>query len=272
MAGLISTRAASMQILCTTRSQPTVQHRRHIRLTQRKCRALIPINSSHASRLQAQGYYLCRKLPQIWIMRGVCRPNVWPSEELPELREAFREMGQLMIRVGTLLAQLCDCYIRSKNAEISPGALTRVISESPNPKGRLLHYFPPTDASKEGRNNWCAQHTDHGSLTGQLLHPLVYSTCPLGFASLAFSLQSSRNGLQASSRLSTPGTGLRCLILTELPGCTCACGTDQHRRSPLPLPTLPSRWEKPCRYLQTFDGFEISRAFMHVPGVAILGT
>lgn len=74
-------------------------------------------------------------------------------------------MGQLMIRIGTLLVQLCDRYIQSQNPEFGSGALARIIRESPNPKGRLLHYFPATTTSEE--TDWCAQHTDHGSLTGQ---------------------------------------------------------------------------------------------------------
>lgn len=96
-----------------------------------------------------------------------CRPNIWPSEDLPDLEKVFKDLGTVMIRVGRLLARHCDQYARTKYPDVM--SLETIIKESPCPKGRLLHYFSPThpegsDAAE--RTSWCGWHTDHGSLTG----------------------------------------------------------------------------------------------------------
>lgn len=38
-------------------------------------------------------------------------PNVWPSKHLPELESAFKEVGQLVQNVGTMVARCCDSYV-----------------------------------------------------------------------------------------------------------------------------------------------------------------
>lgn len=115
-----------------------------------------------------------------------CRPNIWPDKDLPSLRQAFREMGQLIISVGTLLARRCDggralsaafsertpaatCverltlpaagYVRRRfqGAHVS---MERIIAESPCCKARLLHYYPPAaaahqDGDTDGRCGVC---------------------------------------------------------------------------------------------------------------------
>lgn len=89
---------------------------------------------------------------------------MWPDEELPELRPAFQELGRLIIKIGLLLARQCDRYSQSSNPAMEAGKLERVLRDSPIPKGRLLHYYPP--ATADAGSSWCAEHTDHGSLTG----------------------------------------------------------------------------------------------------------
>ncbi|KAK9827980.1 hypothetical protein WJX81_004585 [Elliptochloris bilobata] len=79
-----------------------------------------------------------------------CRPNLWPDEELPELRAAFRDLGVLIISVGLLLAGHCDRY-----------AAARAAALLANPEG---HTLGKADAGAEG--DWCGWHRDHGSLTG----------------------------------------------------------------------------------------------------------
>lgn len=39
-----------------------------------------------------------------------CRPNMWPSNHLPELEVAFKALGRLMLEVGLMLAHHCDRY------------------------------------------------------------------------------------------------------------------------------------------------------------------
>ncbi|GFR46408.1 hypothetical protein Agub_g7990 [Astrephomene gubernaculifera] len=116
---------------------------------------------------------------------GYYRSNVWPTEELPELEEAFKQLGRLVCAAGCLLAVHCDRYVSSRLGT-PPGEVAGVLHRSLNPKARLLHYFPvseeeqtaaqPTSAppAAEGgalapvshEEPWCGWHSDHGSLTG----------------------------------------------------------------------------------------------------------
>lgn len=91
--------------------------------------------------------------------------NIWPTEELPELEEAFMQLGQLMVRVGTSVARGCDSYVASQlPPEVyKPTTLQDVLTESRTCKARLLNYFPQTESTM-GRE-WCGWHNDHGALT-----------------------------------------------------------------------------------------------------------
>lgn len=99
-----------------------------------------------------------------------CRPNLWPTKELPELEQAFKDLGKLIIDVGLLLAYHCDKYVASKNLDIKSDNLEELLRNSQCHKGRLLHYFasPTSDESErsESISSWCGWHSDHGSLTG----------------------------------------------------------------------------------------------------------
>lgn len=125
-------------------------------------------------------------------------PNIWPSTSLPELRDAFCTLGQTLVRVGILVANVCDAYCSDRfnnpnNNSTSQFCLSKTIQESFNCKGRLLHYFAPNqggDLNGNGKNSdndddntsttpvhennnsnnneatkeqqlWCAWHNDH---------------------------------------------------------------------------------------------------------------
>lgn len=93
-------------------------------------------------------------------------PNVWPKEHLPELEHAFKNMGQLMVAVGVLVARHCDSYVTSKLGDAYPkGTLEKVVSTSRTAKGRLLHYFPVDTDEVRTHDSWCTWHNDHSSLT-----------------------------------------------------------------------------------------------------------
>jgi isopenicillin N synthase-like dioxygenase len=106
--------------------------------------------------------------------------NVWPSKSLPSLEPAFCNMGRLLHQVGSLIAIVCDEYCK-QNGIVTD--LTKIITNSLNAKGRLLHYFPSnstlastttedsSDVSME--TSWCGWHNDHGALTGLAL-PALY--------------------------------------------------------------------------------------------------
>eukprot|EP00897_Mesotaenium_endlicherianum_P004850 jgi/Mesen1/4393/ME000223S03466 len=101
-----------------------------------------------------------------------CRPNLWPSQDLPELEPAFRELSELIIRVGFLLTRHCDSYVKRRNPEATAGRLSAAFERSRAFKGRLLHYFPASSSSSSSQEGsaddsaWCGWHTDFGSLTG----------------------------------------------------------------------------------------------------------
>ena len=113
-----------------------------------------------------------------------CAPNLWP-DEVPELENAFMTAGQLVHRVGLLVAAQCDRYVRSKCTSYAPKThLEEIIRTSRVCCGRLLYYFPMVDpmAASDGVegeggkavdtaedtafSSWCGWHNDHGSLTG----------------------------------------------------------------------------------------------------------
>ncbi|CAI7796966.1 unnamed protein product, partial [Closterium sp. NIES-54] len=72
-----------------------------------------------------------------------CRPNVWPSQDLPELEPAFKVLGRMIVDVGKQLLQHCDADVHSRNPHVPPGKLLRVVEQSPCHKARLLLYLPP---------------------------------------------------------------------------------------------------------------------------------
>ncbi|KAK9830749.1 hypothetical protein WJX74_005164 [Apatococcus lobatus] len=96
---------------------------------------------------------------------GFCRPNIWPANDLPELREAFRELGLLIIHVGCLLADHCGRMVAEHFPGTSADRLHNSIASSPCSKGRLLHYYP-SHATSVAEASWCGWHTDVSSLTG----------------------------------------------------------------------------------------------------------
>lgn len=110
-------------------------------------------------------------------------PNVWPINSLPELKPAFKDLGQLIQQVGIYVARLCDAYVSTKSSHFKKGKIESVLKHSLCCKGRLLHYFPmeaDPSSGQESRDifdfsDWCGWHNDHGSLTG--LVPAMYLDC-----------------------------------------------------------------------------------------------
>lgn len=119
-------------------------------------------------------------------------PNIWPSDDLPEFEIAFKELGQIIVDTGKLIARQCDNYIKSQSPHYRDNFLESIIDTSLCCKARLLHYFPinesinnttsstntlmddniksSTMSSNEIKDtefsSWCGWHNDHGSLTG----------------------------------------------------------------------------------------------------------
>ena len=101
--------------------------------------------------------------------------NIWPTEDLPQLEEAFKKLGGIIVDVGALVARQCDRYAHRVNASYDPKRLETVIRTSKCAKARLLHYFSTSstvsslDSTRphdDDFSSWCGWHNDHGSLTG----------------------------------------------------------------------------------------------------------
>lgn len=91
--------------------------------------------------------------------------NIWPTEDLPELESAFKNLGRLMVSVGELIARQCDRYAKKKLENYEDGLLENIIKTSTLAKGRLLHYFPISTEGERARDSWCGWHNDHSCLT-----------------------------------------------------------------------------------------------------------
>lgn len=109
-----------------------------------------------------------------------CRPNIWPAREaegcpegLRELEAAFKELGQLMYRVGM---ELLDACLTREGVAFD----REKVSDPTCSRGRLLCYLPESasrDASmpmstSTSTKMWCGWHKDHGALTA--LCPAMY--------------------------------------------------------------------------------------------------
>jgi hypothetical protein len=109
------------------------------------------------------------------------------------MEPALKEMGQLVVSVGRLVARQCDHYVRAiLGADYSPSTqLFDLLTTSQCCKGRLLHYFAQDEVARHTQatgeqkgheketptddtdfSDWCGWHNDHGSLTG--LVPAIY--------------------------------------------------------------------------------------------------
>lgn len=107
-------------------------------------------------------------------------PNIWPTEDMPELEKAFMELGAKVVDVGKSVGALCDAFVRRQTKDDSVVGIFDTINRSKVTKARLLHYFSRNEAeleacteeSESAFSNWCGWHNDHGSLTG--LVPAIY--------------------------------------------------------------------------------------------------
>jgi isopenicillin N synthase-like dioxygenase len=58
-----------------------------------------------------------------------CRPNIWPTEQLPELEEAFKALGKVIYDVGMLVTEHCSKYLVDKGISME-SPLPKVLQKS----------------------------------------------------------------------------------------------------------------------------------------------
>lgn len=104
--------------------------------------------------------------------------NVWPDEEVPALRTAFKEMGKLIYEVAEPIVKHVDKLVESERPGVKSLLWQKTFPESRMAVGRLLHYYAhenvtdsePTESSSEALNGtqspWCAWHNDCSTITG----------------------------------------------------------------------------------------------------------
>jgi hypothetical protein len=120
-------------------------------------------------------------------LSAFCHPNIWPTEDLPEMEAAFKVLATLVVETGKLVARQCDKYVSSICPAYPAFKMSSIIEQSRTSKARLLHYFKLSEdelrqhresgadvapPSEEAFSSWCGWHNDHGSLTG--LVPAMY--------------------------------------------------------------------------------------------------
>eukprot|EP01129_Flabellula_baltica_P017359 TRINITY_DN9602_c0_g1_i1.p1 TRINITY_DN9602_c0_g1~~TRINITY_DN9602_c0_g1_i1.p1 ORF type:complete len:376 (+),score=87.03 TRINITY_DN9602_c0_g1_i1:29-1156(+) len=88
--------------------------------------------------------------------------NIWPTEHVPELEEAFKALGENMYRVCILLAKQIDQLIKKNVPEYEENLLSDQMENTQKIKGRLLYYYPKETKSEDG---WIGWHNDSGFLT-----------------------------------------------------------------------------------------------------------
>eukprot|EP01090_Pellita_catalonica_P020611 TRINITY_DN7450_c0_g1_i1.p1 TRINITY_DN7450_c0_g1~~TRINITY_DN7450_c0_g1_i1.p1 ORF type:complete len:396 (+),score=66.68 TRINITY_DN7450_c0_g1_i1:110-1189(+) len=92
-----------------------------------------------------------------------CPPNIWPTETVPEMEAAFKNLGKIMYDVIVLLTAHVDKFISANVKGYKRNHLYNAMSTTRKIKGRLLYYYPQADVTEDG---WIGWHNDSGFLTG----------------------------------------------------------------------------------------------------------
>ena len=76
--------------------------------------------------------------------------NKWPTDSIPDLEQAFKNLSRLMFAVGGRLSYHIDNYVHSIVPAYEIGKLSKIFNlENQRIIGRLLHYFPVDEAPEE---------------------------------------------------------------------------------------------------------------------------
>ena len=94
--------------------------------------------------------------------------NIWPDDEIHELKPTLIETGSQMRLVGLDLLSVIDMYINSMFNSHKLNSSRKQVERSDMCISRGLFYFPKNDITVKGKSNnnlWSGWHNDHGSLT-----------------------------------------------------------------------------------------------------------
>mmetsp|Transcript_10292 Transcript_10292/g.27430 ORF Transcript_10292/g.27430 Transcript_10292/m.27430 type:complete len:320 (-) Transcript_10292:185-1144(-) len=91
--------------------------------------------------------------------------NIWPTEILPNFRDAFIGLSRILHALGTQLALCLDAFVAQQHVAKTE-SIHKALMTSHAHKGRALYYYPRSNAgSSAASSDWCGLHADHGVLT-----------------------------------------------------------------------------------------------------------
>jgi isopenicillin N synthase-like dioxygenase len=88
--------------------------------------------------------------------------NFWPTEDLPELEPAFKNLGKLTYEVGFTLGKHIDQWVKSLNPNYQIGRINRTLTR---PVGRLVHYHTSVEFEENNKDQAVYWHSDTSSIT-----------------------------------------------------------------------------------------------------------
>lgn len=89
--------------------------------------------------------------------------NIWPTDDIPELEKAFKELGKVMYEAVVLLSKQIDKLVSTRVPSYPADSLSSEMEKTKKLKGRLLYYYPTNKVADE--DGWIGWHNDSGFLT-----------------------------------------------------------------------------------------------------------
>jgi isopenicillin N synthase-like dioxygenase len=89
--------------------------------------------------------------------------NIWPTEDIPELEKAFKDLGKVMYDAVVLLSKQIDKLVSKRIPAYKDTTLSSEMEKTKKLKGRLLYYYPTSKVGDE--DGWIGWHNDSGFLT-----------------------------------------------------------------------------------------------------------
>eukprot|EP00347_Sterkiella_histriomuscorum_P012868 403366914 len=98
--------------------------------------------------------------------QGKLWKNIWPDNEVKELKEQYLNTGLYVKKVGLKLADCLDKFL-TQNVQNYETSIFKALNESPKLAARSIYYRPPNHTSENNLpKNWCSWHKDYSYITG----------------------------------------------------------------------------------------------------------
>jgi isopenicillin N synthase-like dioxygenase len=97
--------------------------------------------------------------------------NAWPTEDLPTLKSAVKDLSSTMKAAAFLLSKHLDRYVNLNLPSFENNFFSNTVENTPKVNSRLIHYYPCSNPDFTGQ--WTGWHKDIGMLT--CLTPALYT-------------------------------------------------------------------------------------------------